>query len=94
MLFKDLCIVPKKLWDCVFPGDLITCFGHVAFPYLSFQNRDQDTRVFHLRNHPVVVLSRIDSVVDDKRLTEQGFGTFVVLSRHGILVMLQEIKEV
>lgn len=81
-------------WTNVMPGDLVISPGATAFLSLDFKNRTEDTRVLHLRQGHLLVLARIDGVPGEEKDPEsRKRRTFVVHSRHGILVLLQYIHD-
>ena len=79
--------------DDVYPGDLLICPGAVAYDKEDFCNRDLDTKCYRLARSPLLVVSRMPGDTSDMswphELGHDHYTTFVVLSRHGILYIIQ-----
>ena len=78
-------------WTHVMPGDVVQSRGTVAYRHRDWENRnDEKTHVVQLHSAPMLVLSRIPGIPGpDGEGPESGHVTFVVLSRHGLLILVQ-----
>lgn len=76
-------------WSKVRHGDLVVSPGSIAYKAKDFASRDNNTKALFLVDGLLLVLSRIEGcpgeVYDDA-------VTFVVMSRHGPLVLVQQAK--
>lgn len=78
-------------WTDVMPGDIVQSRGTSAFKQRDFVGRTEDTRVLRLHSSPVLVLSRHEGIPGEE---EPGqCRTFVCLSRHGLIVVVQSVKD-
>ena len=46
-----------------------------------------------LKVRPFIVVARLERVLDDAKATELGYGTFVLFTRHGILLTINRVAE-
>ena len=77
-------------WSDVLPGDIVQSNGTHAYRLEDFYGRDYDTRTLVLRHRPVLVLARIPGIIDDPGAPrDHNYVTFVCLSRHGLIVVVQ-----
>lgn len=76
-------------WTDVKPGDLVHSPNIVAYKVKDFVGRDENTRTLFLKHGLLLVLSRLDGCPGES-YDPQTTTTFVVWSRHGPLIILQE----
>lgn len=76
-------------WSQVAVGDLVRSPGSSAFRANAFAERTPRTRVLSLANGLLLVVSRFDGVPGEPEYDDENITTFVVLSRHGPLVLMK-----
>jgi hypothetical protein len=76
-------------WTHVQPGDLVSSQGSSAYKACEFATRNGETKVFNLVNGLLLVLSRQIGVPGEDHSWNDSVHTFVVWSRHGALVLMQ-----
>lgn len=83
-------------WANVLPGDGVQGPGTFAYKAADFANRNEDrhTRPLILAHAPLLVLSRQPGIPGEVEPLNADLCTFVVLSRHGILVILKAFSSV
>jgi hypothetical protein len=84
-------------WTDVMPGDVVQSRGTQAYRQRDFIGRDADTRVLRLYGAPVLCLARFDGIPGEAATEGPSSWpakrTFVCLSRHGIIVVVQNVAE-
>jgi len=78
-------------WTHVYPGDVVVSPGAIAYKAKDFIGRNDKTRILQLRFRHLLVLSRVDGVPGEEG-PEGGMRTFVCLSRHGIIILVQNAR--
>lgn len=79
-------------WTNVMPGDVVVSPNTRAYRLCDFHERyNPTTELYRLHSSPLLVVSRIDGVPHEE--DSGAFTTFVVLSRHGLLVIIQTKKK-
>lgn len=84
-------------WQHVMPGDTVVSQGSLAFFARDYLTRNEDTKVLKLALAPILCLARVPGTISpstDKHWNDMeghhdSLITFVVLSRHGVLVVVQ-----
>lgn len=77
----------RHFWRDVVPGDVLHSPGTNAFTMADFARRGEDTKVMTMGQRLLFVVSRHDGIPGDHG--QPNAVTFVVLSRHGTLVVIQ-----
>lgn len=85
-------------WTDVMPGDVVQSRGTCAYKMRDFETRpiqellkDDNAKVLRLHSAPVLVLSRHEGIPGEDY--PGRVRTFVCLSRHGLLVVLQAVRD-
>lgn len=79
-------------WTNVVPGDMVRSPGSFAFHtrHLTVENMQSDNpHGFRLRDGLLLVIAAWDGAPDVCKLSDRRVRTFIVLSRHGLLFLLQ-----
>jgi hypothetical protein len=79
-------------WTDVKPGDVVQSRGTIAYKMRDFIGRDDDTDVMQLHSAPVLIIARIPGIPGEEPPGDHV--TFVCLSRHGIILVVQPEKTV
>lgn len=78
-------------WKDVKPGDGIIAPGTIAWRLDDFKDRYNDrVHVFKTKHRIMLVIGVIESVEDEPG--SEGFGTFLVWTRHGLLCIIAPRK--
>ena len=77
-------------WSQVMPGDVVQSMGTFAFKQRDFIGRTEETKGLRLKSAPVLVLSRVRGIPGEEEPGEHV--TFVCLSRHGLILVVQSEK--
>jgi hypothetical protein len=76
------------------PGDMVIAPGtHAYLPDVFSKREAPNTKGYLLKVRPFVVVARLDCVLDDVKATELGYGTFVLYTRHGILLTINRVAK-
>lgn len=89
MTFREL--QPGESWRVVSVGDIMVAPGTMALPLSRHYGRNHRTKGFVLKSRSFTVIGRINDVPDDATARAQGYGTFFLHSRHGVLVAVMYI---
>ena len=94
---------PYKWTTGIHPGDMVVCHGTLAYHVDEFYERTADTRALLLAHRPVLVLAVMNGDpsygisftgrYDDLSPESRTIRTFVLLTRHGILITSQPVKD-
>lgn len=77
-------------WTDVQPGDVVQSRGTFAYKMRDFIGRDDDTKVMQLHSAPILVIARVPGIPGEEEPGDHV--TFVCLSRHGIILVVQVVK--
>lgn len=84
--------------DKILPGDLVVCPGTIVYRVKDFADRDGSTRALTLAYKPVLIIGVIDGDPTENKATPEmyysytkgsAFKTFVLMTRHGVLITCQ-----
>jgi len=78
-------------WTDVMPGDVVQSKGTHAYRQRDFIGRTDLTHTLHLKYAPVLVLSKHFGIPGEEP-PESGYVTFVCLSRHGLIIVVNTVK--
>lgn len=92
MKFHDLQV--GETWEDIIPGDMVIAPGtHAYLPELFPKRESADTRCYLLKSRPFIIVTRLEYVIDDATATSFGYGTFVLYTRHGILLTINRVAK-
>jgi hypothetical protein len=95
-------VSPYEWTTGIHPGDMVICHSTLAYHVDEFYERTPDTRALLLAHRPVLILAVIpgDPSVGFSRTGQyddcsetKTIRTFVLLTRHGILITSQPVKD-